>query len=62
MNKNFITFAWVALLCLGLTFCGGRGKKSVSFDIDGDGIENSLDNCTDVANEEQENSDKEWAG
>ena len=57
----------VFLLCLGLSFCSGENNGDPDAlnlipDKDGDGINNSEDNCPDVANADQANADGDSMG
>ena len=66
MKKSFLSmsmlhFSLAVFLCFSLSFCGGDDDKPPP-DTDGDGIEDAKDNCVDVANPEQVNTDDDAMG
>ena len=62
MKTAFLKFLHI-LICIGLTAsCNDEPIGAVSTDSDNDGIVNSIDNCPEIANHDQEDSDGDGIG
>ena len=60
LSMSMLHFSLAVFLCFSLSFCGGGDDDKP--DADGDGIEDAKDNCVDVANPEQTNTDDDSMG
>ena len=59
MNHNGLKVLPLIALCLSLTACGGGGSSSEP-NTDGDSRSNAQDNCPNVANDDQLNTDADF--
>ena len=62
MKTTFLKLLYILTCIVLTTSCNNEPTGAVSTDSDGDGIVNSVDNCPEIANQDQEDSDGDGIG
>ena len=62
MKTTFLKSLYILICIVLTTSCSKEPTGAVSTDSDGDGLVNSIDNCPEIANQDQEDSDGDGIG